>query len=149
MLTTAKLILHSHNRATELGCLASTGTLTLKPGSTNTVPGFVQFSLDIKSKENSRLSELEDVLKSEFAKIASGEDVDRLNDLGTNGRGCKVEWQLDTDSLATKFNEHCIKCVEASAKDMLGTNAGIQVQRMTSGAGHDRQEYVVIPPGFG
>lgn len=42
MLTAAKLILHSHNKATELGCLASTGILTLKPGSTNTVPGFVQ-----------------------------------------------------------------------------------------------------------
>jgi len=27
--------------------------------------------------------------------------------------------------------------VEASTKDMLGTNAGIEVQTMTSGAGHD------------
>ncbi|RAL64019.1 hypothetical protein DID88_003207 [Monilinia fructigena] len=39
MLTAAKLILHSHNKAAEMGCLASTGILTLKPGSTNTVPG--------------------------------------------------------------------------------------------------------------
>jgi acetylornithine deacetylase/succinyl-diaminopimelate desuccinylase-like protein len=102
------------------------------------VPGFVQFSLDIRSKEDSRLSKLEDLLKLEFAKIAAGEGIGGVNDLGTKGRGCKVEWELDTDSSATKFNKDCISCVEASAKDMLGTNAGIQVQRMTSGAGHDR-----------
>lgn len=30
MLTAAKLIVHSHNKATELGCLASTGILTLR-----------------------------------------------------------------------------------------------------------------------
>jgi metal-dependent amidase/aminoacylase/carboxypeptidase family protein len=98
----------------------------------------VRFSLDIRSKEDSRLSQLEDLLKSEFAKIAAGEGIGGVNDLGTKGRGCKVEWQLDTDSPATKFNKDCINCVEASAKDMLGTNAGIGAQRMTSGAGHDR-----------
>ena len=140
MLTAAKLILHSHNKATEHGCLASTGVLTLKPGSTNTVPGFVRFSLDIRSKEDAKLLQFEEVLKSEFAQIAAGEDVGGLNTLGTKGRGCTVEWQLDTDSPATKFHEDCVKCVEASAKDMLGTNAGKQVQRMTSSAGHDRYE---------
>lgn len=137
MLTAAKLILHSHNKASQMGCLASTGILTLKPGSTNTVPGFVQFSLDIRSKEDAKLLELEQALQGEFAKIAAGEDVGGLNAMGTKGRGCDVSWQLDTDSPATKFHEDCVKCVEASAKDMLGTNAGHQVQRMTSGAGHD------------
>ncbi|KAE8452813.1 hypothetical protein EG329_013085 [Mollisiaceae sp. DMI_Dod_QoI] len=137
MLTAAKLILHSHNKASELGCLASTGILTLKPGSTNTVPGFVQFSLDIRSREDSRLLRLDEALKEDFSKIADGEDTSGLNALGTKGRGCAVEWQLDTDSPATKFHEDCIKCVEASAADMLGTNFGTQLQRMTSGAGHD------------
>ncbi|PSS06807.1 hypothetical protein M430DRAFT_37845 [Amorphotheca resinae ATCC 22711] len=137
MLTAAKLILHSHNKAAELGCLASTGILTLKPGSTNTVPGFVQFSLDIRSREDQKLLELENVLKSDFAQIAAEKEVGGLNTLGTRGRGCTVEWQLDTDSPATKFHEDCVKCVEASAKAMLGTDAGGKVQRMTSGAGHD------------
>ena len=140
MLTAAKLIVHSHNKATEHGCLASTGILTLKPGSTNTVPGFVRFSLDIRSKEDAKLLKLEEVLKSEFAQIANGENVGGLNALGTKGRGCAVEWQLDTDSPATKFHEDCVKCVEASAKDMIGTMSGKEIQRMTSGAGHDRYE---------
>lgn len=140
MLTAAKLILHSHNKATELGCLASTGILTLKPGSTNTVPGLVQFSLDIRSKEDERLLDLERALKFDFDQIAAGEDVGGLNTLGTKGRGCTVEWRLDTDSPATKFHEDCVKSVEASAKDMLGTNSENKIRRMTSGAGHDRSE---------
>jgi acetylornithine deacetylase/succinyl-diaminopimelate desuccinylase-like protein len=97
LLTASKMIVHSHNRASEMGCLASTGVLTLKPGSTNTVPGEVGFSLDIRS-----------------------------------------HWRLDSDTKATKFNENCIKCVEDSANAMFDTNKSGMVQKMTSGAGHDR-----------
>lgn len=138
MLAAAKLILHSHNKAAELGCLASTGILGLKPGSTNTVPGLVQFSLDIRSKEDEKLAKLEKALKLDFAQIAAGKEVGGFNTLGVKGRGCNVEWQLDSDSPATKFHEDCVKCVEASASNMLGTNTENQIQRMTSGAGHDR-----------
>lgn len=137
LLTAAKLILYSHNRATELGCLASTGILALKPGSTNTVPGFVQFSLDIRSQEDAKVSQLEHLLKEDFAKIAAEKEVDSLNSFGTKGRGCTVDWQLDADSPATKFHEDCIKCVEESARNMLGPEASTKIQRMTSGAGHD------------
>lgn len=137
MLTAAKLILHSHNKATELGCLASTGILTLRPGSTNTVPGFVRFSLDIRSPEDEKVRRLEDILREDFEKIAKDQDVGGLNALGTKGRGCEVEWREDSDTPATKFDNDCIRCVEESANAMLGTNAGTQVQRMTSGAGHD------------
>ncbi|TVY49651.1 N-carbamoyl-L-amino-acid hydrolase [Lachnellula occidentalis] len=137
MLTAAKLIVHSHNTAAGLGCLASTGILTLKPGSTNTVPGFVRFSLDMRSKDDAKLQQLEDILKTEFAKIAAGEQVGLVNAEGVKGRGCTVEWQLDTDSPATRFHEDCVTCVEESAKDMLGINSRNLVQRMTSGAGHD------------
>jgi metal-dependent amidase/aminoacylase/carboxypeptidase family protein len=126
-------------------CLASTGILTLRPGSTNTVPGWVQFSLDIRSKEDAIVSKLEESLREDFERIASGMDIGGVNAQGTKGRGCSVEWQFDTDSPATKFHEDCIKCVEASARDMLGTNAGSQVQRMTSGAGHDRCD--ALDPG--
>lgn len=137
MLTAAKLILHSHNKASQVGCLASTGILTLKPGSTNTVPGFVQFSLDIRSKEDAKLSKLEAALRKDFSMIAAGEDIGSVNALGTKGRCCSVEWQLDTDSPATKFHADCIACIEASAADILGSKAATQVQGMTSGAGHD------------
>jgi hydantoinase/carbamoylase family amidase len=136
MLTAAKLILHSHNMATELGCLASTGILMLRPGSTNTVPGFVQFSLDIRSHDEDKLLQLERSLKSDFAKIAAGDSIGGLNSQGTRGKGCTVTWQGDTTSPAIRFHDDCIKCVEDSAEDAIGVKD--LVQRMTSGAGHDR-----------
>jgi hypothetical protein len=98
----------------------------------------VQFSLDIRSKEDAKVFGLEKLLKDEFRKIADGDEVNGINTLGTKGKACSVDWQLDTDSPATKFHEDCIKCVEASATDMIGTENENQVQRMTSGAGHDR-----------
>lgn len=137
MLTAAKLILHSHNRATDLGCLASTGILTLQPGSTNTVPGLVKFSLDLRTPSDEKLERLEKVLMDEFGRIAAGDDVEGINAKGTKGRGCKVEWKTDSVSPAIVFNEDCIKCVEESAKSMLGEGGEALVQRMTSGAGHD------------
>jgi hydantoinase/carbamoylase family amidase len=138
MLTASKLILHSHNIATELGCLASTGILTLKPGSTNTVPGLVKFSLDIRCGEDARLQQCEDALRADFSRIAAGEDVGGLNSKGTKGKGCTVEWQTDTVSNAIRFHEDCIQAAENSAKATLGENAQNLVQRMISGAGHDR-----------
>jgi acetylornithine deacetylase/succinyl-diaminopimelate desuccinylase-like protein len=102
------------------------------------VPGNVQFSLDIRSKEDAKVLELERLLKDEFEKIARGEEVSGINSQGTKGKGCTVDWQLDTDSPATKFHEDCIRCVEKSAAAMIGTDSGNAVQRMTSGAGHDR-----------
>ncbi|KAF7952935.1 hypothetical protein EAE96_006157 [Botrytis aclada] len=146
MLTAAKIILHSHNKATEMGCLASTGILTLKPGSTNTVPGFVQFSLDIRSPEDKRLLDFEKELKKDFELIAAGEQMPTLGASGKRGKSCMVEWKMDTDSPATHFNENCIRCVEESAGDLVETASGVGDQteavsesyrRMVSGAGHD------------
>jgi acetylornithine deacetylase/succinyl-diaminopimelate desuccinylase-like protein len=138
LLTASKMIVHSHNRASEMGCLASTGVLTLKPGSTNTVPGEVGFSLDIRSQEDAKVEKLEALLKEEFEKIAKGDVIDGINEKGSRGRPAAVHWRLDSDTKATKFNENCIKCVEDSANAMFDTNKSGMVQKMTSGAGHDR-----------
>ncbi|KAF7947278.1 uncharacterized protein EAE97_004527 [Botrytis byssoidea] len=146
MLTAAKIILHSHNKAAEMDCLASTGILTLKPGSTNTVPGFVQFSLDIRSPEDQKLLDCEKELKRDFELIAAGEQMPTLGASGKRGKGCLVEWKMDADSPATHFNKDCIRCVEESAGDLAGTDfcVGDQTEavsesyrRMVSGAGHD------------
>jgi len=106
----------------------------LKPGSTNTVPGFVQFSLDIRAREDAKLLQFEEELKNDFANIAAGEEIDGINEKGTKGRGCSVEWVLDTDSPATLFHEDCIGCVKASARHSIGEDS---FERITSGAGHD------------
>ena len=135
MLTAAKLILHSHRLATKHKCLASTGLFSLSPGSTNTVPGKVKFSLDIRAGEDDRLMILENELKVDFAKIANNEAVDDLNEGGTLGRGCTVDWTLDAPSEAINFNEDCIRCVDESAKELFGEEHEKLTQAMISGAG--------------
>lgn len=137
LLTAAKMILHSHRLATKHASLASTGILTLAPGSTNTVPGTVRFSLDVRTAEDTRLRELDAQLKIDFERIARGEDVGGLEDGGTGGRGCGVEWRLDFASRATRFHADCIGCVEESAKSLFADEGRDLTQRMISGAGHD------------
>jgi len=137
MLTASKMILHSHRLATQYSALASTGILTLAPGSTNTVPGTVRFSLDIRCGEDDRLMRLEEHLKADFDKIAKGEDVGGLNKGGTAGRACTVEWRLDAPSTAIKFHPDCIACVKDSATTLFGESAEKLTQAMISGAGHD------------
>ena len=135
MLTAAKMILHSHRLATRHSCLASTGRLSLAPGSTNTVPGKTQFSLDIRAGEDHRLMMLEHELKVDFEKIAKNESVDDLNENGTIGRGCTVEWTLDAPSEAVKFDDDCIRCVDESARELFGAEHERLTQAMISGAG--------------
>ena len=129
------MILHSHRLATKQSCLASTGRLTVYPGSTNTVPGNVNFSLDIRAGEDDRLMMLEDELKVDFEKIANNEAVDDLNESGITGKGCTVEWILDAESEAIKFDEDCIRCVDESARDLFGDEHEELTQAMISGAG--------------
>ena len=81
--------------------------------------------------------QLENQLKTDFLKIASNEAVDDLNEGGVLGKGCTVEWTLDSLSQATKFHEDCIKCVEDSARDILEHRFTELTERLTSGAGHD------------
>lgn len=135
MLAAAKMILNSHRVATKHSCLASTGILTLSPGSTNTVPGTVRFSLDLRAGEDDRLLAMEEQLKADFDKIAKGQDVDSLNEGGTAGRGCTVEWRLDAPSPAIKFDNDCIRCVEESAEGLFGPEVTSLTQAMISGAG--------------
>ncbi|KAL8698160.1 MAG: hypothetical protein Q9224_001974 [Gallowayella concinna] len=120
----------------QYNALASTGIFKMSPGSTNTVPGWVQFSLDIRAVEDDVLMDLEKHLKSDFDKIVKGEPVDGLNDdLGVFGRPCNLEWTLDAPSRATKFDSGCISCVQESAKDLLKNASKDLVQDMISGAG--------------
>jgi len=141
MLTAARMILHSHRLATNHSCLASTGILTVTPGSTNTVPGTVQFSLDIRAGEDDRLLRLEDQLKADFDKIARNEAVDDLNEGAIIGKGCDVHWALDAPSEGIDFDEDCFRCVEDSARNLVRNLVGDEYENLTqamiSGAGHD------------
>lgn len=78
---------------------------------------------------------LEHQLRVDFEKIAKNEAVDDLNEGGTIGRGCTVEWTLDAPSEAVIFDDQCIHCVDESARELFGDEYENFTQGMISGAG--------------
>jgi hydantoinase/carbamoylase family amidase len=137
LLTASKMILHSHRLATGSNALASTGILNLKPGSTNTVPGEVTFSLDIRSPSDATVSKMLSLIQRDFPKIAAGEDIGGLNSGCTPGLPLSVSITEDFNSPATTFHPRCISAVADAAHSALGSDSKNLVLDMTSGAGHD------------
>ncbi|KAI9718210.1 MAG: hypothetical protein M1812_004200 [Candelaria pacifica] len=144
MLAAARMIMRSHSVAALSKCLATTGVMTVKPGSTNTIPGYVQFSLDLRGSSESIVQHVEQMLKREFEVIARDNEVDvkgtvperKINE-SVRGRGCSVDWREDTRSSAITFHQDCVRCVKESACGLLGDGWEGLTQKMTSGAGHD------------
>lgn len=137
LLVASKLILHSHRLATSNNALASTGILNLKPGSTNTVPGEVSFSLDIRAPKDATVEKMVDLIKQDFPAIAAGENVTESNLGCTLGLPCEVTITEDFNSPATNFHQDCIDAVHQAAHASIGPNAHDKIMDMTSGAGHD------------
>ncbi|KAI5461769.1 hypothetical protein BGZ63DRAFT_357104 [Mariannaea sp. PMI_226] len=135
LLLAARLITHSHRVATKHQALASTGILRLTPGSTNTIPGHVNFTLDIRSPKDEVVDEVEKQLKHDFDLLARGVDVDGLLQGSTPSLPLSLTWKTDTISKATKFHPDCIQAVRESAESVLGDANGMI--DISSGAGHD------------
>lgn len=137
MLAASKMIVHSHKLATINNALASTGILNLKPGSTNTVPGEVTFSLDIRAPKDETVVMMKQKIMEDFAKIAAGEDVMGSASDCTAGLPVEVSITEDFDSPATIFHTDCIDAVSKAAHSVLGPDSHSKMMEMTSGAGHD------------
>lgn len=144
LLTASKMILASHKIAHRHKALASTGILNLRPGSTNTVPGFVQFSLDVRAPQDETVDAVEAECREAFSAIIAGEDVEGVNaNCAPSDRQCSVEWRTDFVSPATYFHDDCIRCVQEAGgalcgeSEVSGLNIGRWGKHMTSGAGHD------------
>lgn len=137
LLTASKLILHSHRLATAHNALASTGILNLTPGSTNTVPGAVTFSLDLRAPSDATVADLLAAVEHDFPLLAAGQDIGGLHAGGTPSLPCSVSLNLDFDSPATLFSPSCIDAVKRASARVLGPDWQEQTLEMTSGAGHD------------
>ncbi|KAI1761489.1 amidase [Hypoxylon sp. FL1150] len=135
MLLTSYLIAHSHRLATAHNAVATTGTLEVSPGSVNTIPGCVRFTLDVRAPADETLDTMESDMKRDFAALAAGEDIGGLRSGGTRGKPLTVAWQTDAMTAATRFHPECIDIVRASAVSVTGSDS--LVRDMTSGAGHD------------
>ncbi|KAL2681311.1 hypothetical protein Neosp_008922 [[Neocosmospora] mangrovei] len=115
--------------------LASTGILNLTPGSTNTIPGHVSFTMDIRAPADETVELVEKEMKRDFDLLAQGTDIDGLLASSTPSLPLSLTWQTDTISTATKFHPDCIQAVRESAESVLGTKDGMI--DISSGAGHD------------
>jgi acetylornithine deacetylase/succinyl-diaminopimelate desuccinylase-like protein len=135
LLLAARLITHSHRLATKHQALVSTGILTLSPGSTNTIPGHVSFTLDVRAPADVTVQTVEEHLKHDFELLARGVDVDGLLADSTPGSPLVVAWRTDTVSPATRFHPQCIQAVREAAGSVLG-DPELLVD-LFSGAGHD------------
>lgn len=131
------MIAHSNRVAAKYSALASTGILTLSPGSVNTVPGNVRFSLDVRAAADDIVEAVEAELKLDFATLARGGAVEGES-FYPSGQQClplSVNWTTDFVSPAVLFHQDCISSVRAAAKSVLGDDS--LYRDMTSGAGHD------------
>ncbi|KAF2998357.1 hypothetical protein E8E14_004583 [Neopestalotiopsis sp. 37M] len=138
LLLASKLILHSHRVATKHSALASTGIIAALPGSTNTIPGVVKFSLDIRSPKTAVVKSMEAELRNDFSVIANGTDIQGLQAGCTPGRNdFDISWRTDSETDATIFHPDCIQCVRGATEDIFGQGNKDLVRDISSGAGHD------------
>lgn len=127
MYAAAQMMVQARQLAAAHGCLATVGIVEVSPGSVNTIPGLVSFSLDLRGPSLSTVQMTESELKSAFEAIAQNEG---------SSRSCTVEWRLDFESSDVTFHPECIDCIRDSAEAVVSIPAS-QVPRLISGASHD------------
>lgn len=131
------MINYARHRGEKEDVLVSVGVFNVFPGSVNTIPGRVRFSLDMRSSSTDKLAEFTERIRGKFDSIAQN--------MGGNSQPCSVTWQEDTDSPAQTFDERCCKAVTESALSVLTAENGGSMPKamgllkysMISGAGHD------------
>ncbi|EST07673.1 Peptidase M20, dimerization domain protein [Kalmanozyma brasiliensis GHG001] len=124
MLCAARIIVESNKIAKEHKGLASTGILRLSPGSVNTCPGHVFFTLDVRHPSTDALAALCSEIEAAARRIAA-EDSEK---------GCGLDWLETFHSPAITFHPDCIASVRKAAEANYGAEQGIDIY---SGAGHD------------
>lgn len=138
LLMASRMIAHSNRVARKHSALASTGILTLSPGSVNTVPGSVRFSLDVRAPVDETVEAVEAELKRDFEVLARGGSVEGEPagyESSEKPLPLSVNWTTDFVSPAVLFHKDCISAVRAAAQSVLGDEA--LYRDMRSGAGHD------------
>jgi hydantoinase/carbamoylase family amidase len=138
LLAAARAIVDVRTLAEEVGngALASVGIIAAKPGSVNTVPGYVRMSLDLRCPDEETLDELERRVTHSLRSAGGGHPH-------SNKRTVKVNIRETFRSSAVTFQKEAVDCVEAAAENVLAASALAAAQgktlmrRMTSGAGHD------------
>lgn len=132
--TASEIISSLRGIAMAKGGLASVGIINAKPGSTNTVPDQVAFTLDIRHEFD---KELEDLIE---AIIKHAKDVVQAqNDQAKKSHAPEISLSIKETfhSAATAFDKVAIESAAKSAADVTGRSGDDAAPYMVSGAGHD------------
>jgi allantoate deiminase len=116
----AEIVLAAENLARQTsGLLATVGTIDVTPGANNVIAGQVRFSLDVRHPEDPVRTGAVSALERRVHEVAS------VRSLG-------VEWRIARDHPAIPCDPSLTtRLAEAVAA------AGLPVERLPSGAGHD------------
>jgi N-carbamoyl-L-amino-acid hydrolase len=99
--------------------VATVGELHVAPGSRNTVPGTIRFTLDLRHPDDDVLATL-------------AEDAKRLVAEHAGGQGCTAEIEEVAHSAPVVFDPEIVATVRRAAE-----NLGLAARDIISGAGHD------------
>ena len=118
--TMAKLLdeLFGMAAATSPELKVTVGKMQAYPGSINTIPGSLQFTIDVRHPEEATLEKLDTFLKSLCQEHSES--------------GTPVSMEEISYSAPIRFHERCINAVQQACDQL-----GIDSKRMLSGAGHD------------
>lgn len=107
---------------------ATIGKATILPGAPNTVPGDVEFSLDVRDTNKEILYQLEDAFSRSLHAIA-------------RKRGLEVEWNIQSRVSPSHCHQVIVKTLQDAAQ-----RCGAGHLLMPSGAAHDAQIMASIAP---
>lgn len=124
LLASAKLMMAANSIAIKHGGCATTGILSLKPGSINTIPNYVEYTLDIRHHSDAALGDMQKDILSAARDIVAAQGRYPLN----------IEFDPMFDYPATTFDDTCRSAIRAAAVASVGEAA---VRDIVSGAGHD------------
>jgi len=101
------------------GTVATVGLIDVKPGATNSVPGEVQFTVDIRSKENDCMKMVRNNIENMLTKIEEE---------------YRIEWDIDELLMVepVKLSNKLLKLFKEVAEDK-----SFSYKKMISGAAHD------------
>ena len=126
----ARVMVAVQSLAKEHGGLASVGIIKAEPGSVNTVPGHVTFSLDVRHREDAVVEAMESEILSMMRQTEEASKQE-------GGPGITMELKEYFKSSAIKFDKDAVACVAEAGRNVLELPEGQGVRKMTSGAGHD------------
>lgn len=107
---------------------ATIGSAQIVPGAANTVPGEVEFSLDLRDTNTGQIEELSLAVRRTLHAIA-------------RRRGLLVDLELQSELAPAACDPEILKTLEQCAADL-----ALPYQKMPSGAAHDAQIMATITP---